>query len=195
MGEPTLSISGIVIRKDTNSKSDGILKVLGETLDKSVTGFCVENDGGFFLVFECSSRDFANVLLRSIFNVFRRNAESRVVFTIDDTNKKLFSEFQVLIESSEEDQHEENSGDSEVDIEDVASDIYSRVENISKSIVDAKLKDVKESKPSLFLSYEDIVSISKIDGLIRVDELVKFTSESIPTALPSDSCWPAFPSK
>ena len=87
MGEP-ISISGIVIRKDTNSNSDGMLKVLSETLDKSVTGFCVENDGGFFLVFECSSRDFATVL-RSIFNVFRRNAESRVVFTIDDTNKKL----------------------------------------------------------------------------------------------------------
>ena len=99
------------------------------------------------------------------------------------------------METSEEDQHEENTGDSEVDVEDVASDIYSRVENISKSIVDAELKDVKESKPSLFLSYEDIVSISKIDGLFRVDELVKFTSESIPTALPSDSCWPAFPSK
>ena len=193
MEEQPFSITGIVIRKDANSKSDGILELLSKSLDESVTGFCVENNSGFFLVFECASIDFANVL-RSIYNIFRRNTASRLIFNIDDVNKKLFSEFQILVEESDEDQRaEENSGDSEIDVRDVAFDIYSRVKSISENIVGSTLKDIKASKSSLFLSHEDIILISKIDGLFGIREMLEFTSESACTKLPSDSSWPAFP--
>ena len=46
-----------------------------------------------------------------------------------------------------------------------------------KSIVDAELKDVKNQN-RLFLSYEDVVSISKIDGLLDWMEKVEFTFSS-----------------
>ena len=70
-----------------------MLKVLSETLDKSEDGFCVENDGGLAVGFRGALQDIRD-RLRSIFNArFRRNAESRVVFTIDDANQKFFRSF------------------------------------------------------------------------------------------------------
>jgi len=103
----------------------------------------------------------------------------------------MFSEFRVLKEESEDDQVVEESGaETEANICDVAKDIYSRVLNISKS--KSNLKDLKSSKPSLFLSSEDMISISKMSGFFGLEDMVKFMSTPIHTTLPSDQSWPAF---
>ena len=184
MEEPIL-ICGITIRKSKNCSSDA-LKVLSENMS---AGFCVENSGGFFLVFECDTNEFSRLL--GVANKIFPKTDSSIVFSIDDVDTKMFSEFRVLKEESEDDQVVEESGaETEANICDVAKDIYSRVLNISKS--KSNLKDLKSSKPSLFLSSEDMISISKMSGFFGLEDMVKFMSTPIHTTLPSDQSWPAF---